>query len=43
MMKTPWASVLVWLAAAAAALLLAWATPEDSLTLRLFDPLQTSR
>jgi hypothetical protein len=43
MMKTPWASVLVWLAATAAALLLAWATPEDSRSLRLFETLHTFR
>ena len=42
MMKTPWASVLAWLAAVAAALLLAWASPEDQRSLLLFHPLQTS-
>jgi hypothetical protein len=43
MMKTPWASVLVWLAATAAALLLAWATPEDGRAPHLFEPLQVFR
>jgi hypothetical protein len=42
-MKTPWASLLGWLAAAFAALLLAWATPEDSRSLMLFESLLPPR
>lgn len=33
-MKTPWTSTLAWLAAAAAAVLLAWAAPDETSILR---------
>jgi hypothetical protein len=34
MMKTPWTSTLGWLAAVAAAVLLAWAAPDEASILR---------
>lgn len=33
-MKTPWTSTLAWLAAVVAALLMAWAAPDESRILR---------
>ena len=38
-MKTPWLATLAWLAAAMAAFVLAWATPDDAQLQLLTQPL----